>query len=121
MEKIANKRDEQKRATWIKNVKAILGYSQEHAESEFNRIFIVAPMRSFDATTKGEMEIFRDTCIASYRAELTEIQSYAPNIGGFFYSEHRGSWVLQFYRGDDEEFDTKVDLVNRISDESNQD
>lgn len=34
-----NKRQQQRKKSWIENVKRVLGYSQELAEKEYKRIF----------------------------------------------------------------------------------
>lgn len=58
----------------------------------------------------------RITAFDSHRQELNELQEIhgAKNVTDFFYSEHRGSWILKFKEGEDQEFDTKQEMIQWI-------
>jgi hypothetical protein len=75
--------------------------------------------RKFKPTNREERRVYRDSCIASYEKELQELQDMAPNVGGFFYSDHLGVWILQFKDGEDQEFDTKDEMIQFIKDDVN--
>lgn len=74
--------------------------------------------KKFKPTNKVERKVYEVSCVASYEEELREIQDYAPNVGGFYYSDHQGSWTLQFIKGEDQEFDSKDEMIQWIKDES---
>jgi hypothetical protein len=66
-------------------------------------------------------KIVIECLIASHEQEILEIKEAfgATNIKGFFYSEHRGQWALQYNNGlTDDEFDTKAGLIEFIKSES---
>lgn len=65
-------------------------------------------------------KIYLNGLIESHEQEILEIQENysATNIKDFFYSEHRGTWVMQFKKGEDMEFDTKDDLMKWIAAEN---
>jgi len=60
---------------------------------------------------REERRIFKDTCIASYVQEMQEINEWAPNVEDIYFSEHLGVWIVTFKNGDDQEFDTKEEML----------
>ena len=54
-----------------------------------------------------------------YEAELDELSEVygCTNVRHFYYSAHRGTWILQFNIGEDQEFDTKKEMMDWIANE----
>jgi hypothetical protein len=76
---------------------------------------------SDEISDEEKAKIFISCLLDSYDQELLEIKEEfgAPNVKGLFYSEHRGTWVLQFKNGiEDSEFDTKAHMIEFIKTES---
>lgn len=68
---------------------------------------------------RTERTIFRDSCIASYKQEMREIEELYPNVDDIFYSEHLGAWIVTYKNGlDDDEFETKADALEFLRTES---
>ena len=63
---------------------------------------------------------YAQACIDSYEEELRELKDVygLGNVKGFYYSPHRGTWILQFNIGEDQEFDTKKEMMDWIANES---
>lgn len=67
---------------------------------------------------KGEVKIYKNSCVASYEQENAEVAEYAPNVEDFYYSDHIGVWYLVFKDGEDMEFDTKQEMMDWIKADS---
>lgn len=66
-----------------------------------------------------ERRVFKDGCIASYKMEMLEINEWAPNVDDIYYSDHLGRWIVTFKYGDDQEFDTKEDVIEFLKSDAN--
>lgn len=57
----------------------------------------------------------------AHEAELQELkEEYGiPNVMDFYYSSHRGTWILKFHVGEDDEFDTKQEMIEWIKYDAN--
>lgn len=64
--------------------------------------------------------LYKEACVASYEQELYELREIYGhnNVKAFYYSEHRGTWILQFDVGEDEEFETKEEMLERLAREA---
>lgn len=56
-----------------------------------------------------------------YHQELEELRERFNNVTEFYYSTHRGTWILSFKKGEDQEFDTKAEAYQWLIEESMQD
>lgn len=65
-------------------------------------------------TNDTERRIFKESCISSYKQEMIEINEWAPNVEDIYYSDHLGVWIVTFKVGDDQEFDTKEELIKSL-------
>lgn len=59
---------------------------------------------------------YMQACVDSYEEELQELKDLygLGNVKGFYYSPHRGTWIITFSVGEDEEFESKNDLIERL-------
>lgn len=64
-------------------------------------------------------KMYRDACVDSHQQELKELKDQygINNVKDFYYSNHRGTWILCFHEGADQEFDTKEELITWLTTE----
>ncbi len=68
---------------------------------------------------REQRKLFKESCEASYRQEMAEINELAPNVEDIYYSDHLGVWFVTYKSGlDDNEFDTKQEALEFIKSES---
>ena len=69
--------------------------------------------------TRAENIMYRQACVDSHEQELTEIRDWANNVKDFYWNEHRGTWIVQYKNGlEDDEFDSKDDMMKFLESDS---
>lgn len=66
---------------------------------------------------KAERKIYRQSCVDSYEQENAEVVERFSNIEDFYYSPHLGVWILKFKIGEDQEFETKQEMMDWLESE----
>lgn len=69
-----------------------------------------------------ELKVLMNTLIDSHEQELLEIKEDMGNnnVDDFYYSDHRGTWILTFIVGDDEEFSSKEEMMEWLRTEGDE-